>query len=140
MKFLPTFALFAASVWGMVAVAQEAETVEEFTCRIKGVTVTFAFEQRRDGVSEEEQLETLRLDWLEEMKPEGVPHAAYVDMQRIIRDVNRKERSGEYRWSLEPDGDGAILGYTSSAGQITAEQAIRGLARGEYQECKRNGW
>ena len=140
MRFIPMLALFTAAVWGAQVVAQDAETVEEYTCRIKGVTVVFAFEEREKGVSEEEQLETLRLDWVEEMRPEGVPHAAYVDMQRIIRDINRTDRSGEYQLSLERDEDGYILGFKKAVGEISADEAIKAMGRAEYQECKRNGW
>ena len=154
MRFLPTFALFTASVWALTAMGQQADSLEDYTCKAKAVTVQMAFTNRgsdpgllsdRDednSMSTAAMLELLRLDWVEEFKPKGVPHAAYVDMQRLIRDITRTDRNGMWKKSLEPDEtiDGAILGYYIPGSLITAEQAIKRFMKDVYTECMEQGW
>lgn len=60
--------------------------------KLNVVDYTFAF---RDSQSTESILELVHADW-ESYSVDGYPRAMYIDMQRIVRDITRKNADGEW--------------------------------------------
>lgn len=94
----PVFSEGGNSQW------DEAKTLEEYACKGKGVVAAFAITSREE-VSEKEVLEILEGDWEESYKPAGVKFSTYVDMQRIVRDVMRKNKDGSWAHYWDDDSD-----------------------------------
>ena len=67
------------------------------TCTVKLNTINITM-KHRDAYSEEEALESAAKRWefFNKKQPENFSYATYVDMQRLVRDVYRKN-SGKYR-------------------------------------------
>lgn len=102
MKFLPLLALMLISMAAFAYEVDEEGHVlvseqEKAICVAKGDVTMFVY-QHRDEVSRSDAFEILDRDWNEAWKSiEGMSHATYVDMQRIINDAYRTERDGSYR-------------------------------------------
>ena len=86
----PALFVMALSVLADPIVSDDMEAM----CSLKGSVATFVY-LNRDKVSEKDMLTILARDWKTERR-DSWPYAAYVDMERIVRDGHRRQ-GGKYR-------------------------------------------
>lgn len=69
---------------------------ERERCGAKGDLTMFVY-RHRDMMSQDDMMLIFQNDWdVDWSKKKSITHTSYVDMQRIIRDAYRTDRSGEY--------------------------------------------
>ena len=71
-------------------------------CKVKSVVVTGTF-QVRETVTLEKALDLVIKSWNEDIEPvaDDIAYATFVDMQRIVRDIYRTKKNGDWKRPAE---------------------------------------